>query len=59
MSVSKNGISVNYVCKSIYAKNKGKKCKDIETQICTKCNLCQAEMSAFDATKLIEFYNKK
>lgn len=58
MSISKKGISVNYVCKSIYAKNKGKKCEQIGTDACMKCDLCQAEMSAYDATRLLESYKQ-
>ena len=53
-SICHNNINVNYRCKSIYAKNKGKRCTDIGTDRCMTCNLCQAEMSAYDANKLME-----
>ena len=58
MATSKHGINVNYRCKSLYSKYKGKKCKDYGTDICMKCDLCQAEMSAYNATKLLERYGK-
>lgn len=58
MSINRNGVSVNYICKSIYAKSKGKKCEDFGTDACMKCDLCQAEMSAYNATKLINLLNK-
>ena len=58
MAISKHGVSVNYRCKSLYSKYKGKKCKDYGTDICMKCDLCQAEMSAYNATKLLERYDK-
>lgn len=59
MAVSKYGININYRCKSLYAKYKGKKCKDYATSVCMKCDLCQAELSAYDANKLLESYGKK
>lgn len=58
MSISKHGISIDYRCKSLYSKYKGKKCKDLGTDICTKCDFCQAEMSAYDATRLLEKFSK-
>ena len=56
MATAKYGISVNYICKSLYAKYKGRKCKDYMTQTCMTCDLCQAEMSAYDANRLLNVY---
>lgn len=56
MATANHGISVNYRCKSLYAKYKGRKCKDYMTQTCMTCDLCQAEMSAYDANKLLNVY---
>ena len=56
MATAKYGISVNYICKSLYAKYKGRKCKDYMTQVCMTCELCQAEMSGYDANRLLNVY---
>lgn len=56
MATAKYGISVNYICKSLYAKYKGRKCKDYMTQVCMTCDLCQAEMSGYDANRLLNVY---
>lgn len=58
MSISRHGISIDYRCKSLISKYNGKKCKDLGTDICTKCDMCQAEMSAYDATRLLEKFGK-
>ena len=58
MSLSRYGINVDYRCKSLYSKYNGKKCKDLGTDICMKCDMCQAEMSAYDATRLLEKFGK-
>lgn len=56
MATAKYGISVNYIFKSLYAKYKGRKCKDYMTQVCMTCELCQAEMSGYDANRLLNVY---
>lgn len=56
MATAKYGISVNYICKSLYANYKGRKCKDYMTQVCMTCDLCQAEMSGYDANRLLNVY---
>lgn len=59
MATAKYGISVNYICKSLYAKYKGRKCKDYMTQVCMTCDLCQAEMSGYDANRLLNAYGAR
>ena len=59
MATAKYGISVNYICKSLYAKYKGRKCKDYMTQVCMTCDLCQAEMSGYNANKLLNVYGAR
>lgn len=59
MSISKHGISIDYRCKSLFSKYKGKKCRDFGTDVCMKCDMCQAEMPAYDATKLLEAYERR
>lgn len=58
-SIASHGIAVSYRCKSIYAKNHGRRCKEIGTDECYKCNLCQAEMKAADATRLLNVYGRR
>lgn len=58
-SIAKYGISVTYRCKSIYAKYYGRRCKDLGTDECMRCKLCQAEMSAEDATRLLASFGSK
>lgn len=59
VALSRYGISVNYRCKSLYAKYKGRKCKDFGTAICMTCKLCQAEMPAADATRLLDSFGRR
>ena len=56
-AVSRNGIGVLYTCYKL--PGHGKYCEDNGTDKCFKCKYCKAEMSAFDATKLINSYGRK
>lgn len=51
-SVSHMGISILYKC--FHLPDYGKKCEDRFTQKCYRCKFCRAEMSAEDATTLLE-----
>lgn len=57
IAISKLGISAIYKCYNLKLR-RGKKCPDANTNKCMKCNYCRVEMSAFDATKLINSYMK-
>ena len=61
MSVSRNGIGVTYKCvdrHGMLRKLDGKEgCKDMSDK-CFKCKFCYAEMSAFNATRLLNSYGK-
>ena len=52
MIVSRNGIGVHYTC--YHLPDYGRRCKERDDgAICMKCKYCKAEMSAFDATRLL------
>ncbi len=57
ISVSRNGISINYRCYKL--PGHGKKCPDKNTDVCFKCKYCKAEMSGYDATRLLNSFSKK
>lgn len=60
ISISKCGIGVTYRCVSEWVRYKGKKrCPDKNTDICLTCDFCKAELSARDATKLLNSYEGK
>ena len=45
--ITKNMISVSYRCRSL------KRCKETDENVCMRCKYCKAEMSAWDATRLL------
>lgn len=51
MAISRGGISVSYKC--YHLPGYGKKCPDKYTDKCMTCRYCKAEMSAADATRLL------
>ena len=60
IAISTEGISVNYKCynlKYTVGLFHGK-CPDEYTDKCYKCKYCKADMSAYDATKLIEAFRR-
>lgn len=58
MIIYKYGITIEYKC--IYLRKPfERKCKDRETDKCLKCKYGMAEMSAKDATKLLDWYVSK
>ena len=59
MAISRHGLSLFYKCYNgvLYY---GKKCPDRDDgHKCMTCKFCKCEMSAFDATKMLESYGKK
>ena len=54
MAVSSRGIGITYRC--YYLPDRGKKCPDKNTNECLRCRYCRAEMSAYDATRLMSAY---
>ena len=58
IAFSQFGISITYTCYNLKLK-RGKKCPDKNTNKCMKCKFCKAEMSATDATKLLNNYSKR
>ena len=57
IGTSRYGINILYRCFKFPFH--GKKCKDKNTSMCFKCKYCKAEMSAYDATRLIDSFGKK
>lgn len=49
MVISKNGITIQYTCYKRLSK-----CPDEETDKCLTCKYCKAELSAYDATRLMK-----
>lgn len=58
IALSQFGISIIYTCYNLKLK-RGKKCPDKNTNKCMKCKYCKAELSAVDATKLLNSYSKR
>ena len=57
MTISRNGIGILYKCYKL--PGYGKKCPDRDDgDYCMKCKYCKAEMSGYDATKLLNSYGK-
>ena len=54
MAVSSRGIGITYRC--YHLPDLGKKCADKNTDKCLRCRYCRAEMSAYDATRLMSAY---
>lgn len=52
IALSHNGISVLYRCCNMLLR-RGKKCADKNTDKCLRCKYAKAEMSAYDATRLM------
>ena len=48
ISISRHGYNVDYICCK-----RPKKCPDEDTEKCCTCKYCKAEMSAYDATRLL------
>ena len=42
MAAYTHGININYKCKSLYVKYKGRKCKDFASDVCMSCDFCIA-----------------
>jgi len=57
IAISRNGIGITYKCYKF--PGHGKKCPDKETSKCFECRYCKAELSAFDATRLLNSYGKR
>ena len=58
LAISRNGIGILYKCYRL--PDKGRKCKEGDGgSRCMKCKYCKAEMSGFDATRLLNFYGRK
>ena len=57
-SITQHGVSVLYNCRHALL-NFGKKCKDKNIDKCKICKYCKAEMSAYDATKLLRSFQKR
>ena len=53
MSAYRRGIPIDYYCKSIRTKYKGRKCKEFGTAECMTCDLCQAVIPASDVNRLL------
>ena len=58
IAISTHGISALYSCYNLKLKW-GKKCPDKKTDKCYKCKYCKVEMSAADATKCIQAYQRQ
>lgn len=57
LSISHDGISVSYKCYKL--PGYGRYCPDRDDGYrCMRCKFCKAEMSAFDATRLINRWKK-
>ena len=55
--VSRHGMTVLYRCFDL--PGYGRKCPDRNTDKCYRCKYCKAEMSADDATTLLNAYGRK
>ena len=58
IAMSRYGISVTYNCYNLKLRW-GRKCPDKNTDKCFKCEYCKAEMSAKDATRLLDIFVKE
>ena len=58
IAFSQFGISIVYTCYNLKLR-RGKKCPNKNTNECMKCKYCKAELSAADATKLLNSYSKR
>ena len=59
ISLSCYNINILYKCYNGLLKY-GKRCKQRDDgSYCMKCKYCKAEISAYDATRLLESYGKK
>lgn len=56
IATSKLGISITYKC--YHFPGNGKKCPDKYTFKCYHCKYCRAELSAHDATRLMNTFQK-
>lgn len=54
ISVTSDGVKVLYRC--YHMPDHGKRCPDRNTKKCMKCKFCKAEMSAEDATRMLNRY---
>lgn len=58
--VSRYGIGVLYKCFNLtYKYSMFKKCPDEDTDKCMRCKYAKAELSADDATRLLNSYGQK
>lgn len=57
IAISRNGISVTYKCYKLPGYGWRCQARD-DGHICMRCKYCKAEMTAYNATKLLESYNK-
>lgn len=57
ISISRNGIGITYKCYKL--PRHGKKCPDKYSDKCYRCKFCKAELSAMDATRLLNSYGGK
>lgn len=58
ISMSRAGISVTFRCKRPKYASFFSRCPDKSTENCLKCEYCRADMSAPDAMKLLNTYQK-
>ena len=54
MATYTHGININYKCKSLYVKYKGRKCKDFASDACMSCDFCIAQLPAKEVTRLLK-----
>ena len=58
LAISRYNIGITYKC--FHLPDYGKRCDDRDDgSHCMQCKYCKAEMSAFDATRLLNGYGKK
>lgn len=53
------GIRVTYKCLEFLHTRNGRKCPDKDTDKCLKCEYSRAEMSGFDATRLLNAFGAR
>lgn len=55
--LGRHGIRVTYRCYKV--PGRGKNCPDKDTDVCLKCKYSRAEMSGFDATRLLNAFGAR
>ncbi len=58
IALYRHGVSIFYACYN-YVRGRGKKCDQRDDgQHCMKCQYCKAEMSAYDATRMLTVFGR-